>query len=100
MGADCSGRGTYGGGGFDCDVALKVVRRAGVSAALFAPGYVLEEVRRREGKTETAGASVEDNEDVERQDCAEAATAALHLPPPAPPSSSHHRTFLRVERAF
>ena len=42
FGIDVWGRGTYGGGKHSCDVALKVLRRHGVSAALFAPGYFLE----------------------------------------------------------
>lgn len=49
MGVDCFGRGTYGGGGFNCSEALEAARAAGVSAALFAPGWIWEEeVRRRE----------------------------------------------------
>ena len=39
MGIDVFGRNTYGGGGYDCDKALEVIRNAGVSAALFAPGW-------------------------------------------------------------
>ena len=42
FGIDVWGRGTFGGGKHNCDAALKVLRRHGVSAALFAPGYFLE----------------------------------------------------------
>ena len=42
FGIDVWGRGTFGGGRHNCDHALRVLRRLGVSAALFAPGYVLE----------------------------------------------------------
>ncbi|CAM6125495.1 unnamed protein product [Calypogeia fissa] len=42
MGVDVFGRGSYGGGQFHCDVALNVIREAGVSAALFAPGWAYE----------------------------------------------------------
>lgn len=43
MGIDTFGRGTWGGGGFDVDKALGKIRRAGVSAALFAPAWTMEE---------------------------------------------------------
>ncbi|KAG6544599.1 hypothetical protein Mapa_014021 [Marchantia paleacea] len=42
MGVDVFGRNTYGGGGYQCDVALKAAREAEVSAALFAPGWTYE----------------------------------------------------------
>lgn len=42
MGVDTFGRGTWGGGGFDTDKALGKIRRAGVSAALFAPAWTME----------------------------------------------------------
>ncbi|KAL4853952.1 Cytosolic endo-beta-N-acetylglucosaminidase 2 [Chlorella vulgaris] len=42
MGIDCFGRGTYGGGGFNCEVALTACLEAGLSAALFAPGWPFE----------------------------------------------------------
>lgn len=42
MGVDVFGRNTFGGGGFDCDKALKVAREGEVSAALFAPAWVYE----------------------------------------------------------
>lgn len=42
MGIDTFGRGTWGGGGFDVDKALGKIRRAGVSAALFAPAWTME----------------------------------------------------------
>lgn len=43
MGIDTFGRGTWGGGGFDVDKALGKIRRAGVSAALFAPAWTMED---------------------------------------------------------
>jgi hypothetical protein len=60
MGTDCFGRNTYGGGGYDCDKALRAIRQAGVSAALFAPGWVwedqVEQARRRaRGEAEEQG---------------------------------------------
>ena len=39
MGVDCYGRGTYGGWGYCCDVALRAAHAAGLSVALFAPGW-------------------------------------------------------------
>ncbi|KAG0618838.1 hypothetical protein M758_4G094900 [Ceratodon purpureus] len=42
MGVDVFGRNTFGGGGWNCNKALKVARKAKVSAALFAPGWVFE----------------------------------------------------------
>ena len=42
FGCDVWGRGTFGGGGYDSDCAGIVVRRAGASLALFAPGWILE----------------------------------------------------------
>ncbi|EFN54696.1 hypothetical protein CHLNCDRAFT_53027 [Chlorella variabilis] len=42
MGVDCFGRGTYGGGGFACDVALRACLEQGLSAALFATGWPYE----------------------------------------------------------
>ncbi|KAJ4849540.1 hypothetical protein Tsubulata_033926 [Turnera subulata] len=41
-GIDVFGRGTYGGGGWDTSVALDVVKKGNVSAAIFAPGWVYE----------------------------------------------------------
>ncbi|KAL6078111.1 mannosyl-glycoprotein endo-beta-N-acetylglucosaminidase [Balamuthia mandrillaris] len=41
-GIDVWGRGTFGGGGFDCWKALKVINEASTSVALFAPGWTLE----------------------------------------------------------
>ncbi|GFR47376.1 hypothetical protein Agub_g9088 [Astrephomene gubernaculifera] len=46
MGVDVFGRGTYGGGQFNCPQALAAARCAGLSAALFAPGWVWEEFGR------------------------------------------------------
>lgn len=42
MGIDVFGRGTLGGGGMACDVALNAAAVAGLSSALFAPGWVYE----------------------------------------------------------
>lgn len=42
VGVDVFGRGTPGGGGFNCDVAFKSIRNANLSVALFAPGWVHE----------------------------------------------------------
>lgn len=61
MGIDCFGRNTFGGGGYDCDKALRATRQAGVSAALFAPGWVWEhevERRRQEARGEAEKAVV------------------------------------------
>ncbi|PSS33281.1 Cytosolic endo-beta-N-acetylglucosaminidase [Actinidia chinensis var. chinensis] len=42
MGIDVFGRGTYGGGQWDTNVALDVLKKDEVSAALFAPGWIYE----------------------------------------------------------
>ncbi|EPS44615.1 hypothetical protein H072_1397 [Dactylellina haptotyla CBS 200.50] len=42
MGIDIFGRGTFGGGGWGVGTALSVIRSAGLSAAIFAPGWVFE----------------------------------------------------------
>lgn len=42
MGVDVFGRGTFGGGGMDCDVAIRAAMASGLSVALFAPGWVFE----------------------------------------------------------
>jgi hypothetical protein len=42
MGVDVFGRGSYGGGGFGVGLALEAAAAAGLSAALFAPGWVHE----------------------------------------------------------
>ncbi|KAK1270628.1 hypothetical protein QJS04_geneDACA005982 [Acorus gramineus] len=42
MGIDVFGRGTYGGGEWNTHVALDVLKKDNVSAALFAPGWVYE----------------------------------------------------------
>ncbi|XP_002520784.3 cytosolic endo-beta-N-acetylglucosaminidase 1 [Ricinus communis] len=42
MGVDVFGRGTYGGGEWNTNVALDVCKKADVSAAIFAPGWVYE----------------------------------------------------------
>lgn len=41
-GIDVFGRGTFGGGGFKCNVALKAIKDCSLSTALFAPGWVFE----------------------------------------------------------
>ena len=41
-GIDCFGRGSLGGGGFGVGEALSLIREAGTSAALFAPGWTFE----------------------------------------------------------
>ncbi|GLC35518.1 hypothetical protein PLESTB_000198900 [Pleodorina starrii] len=46
MGVDVFGRGSYGGGKDNCHVALHAARSAGLSSALFAPGWVFEEFPR------------------------------------------------------
>ncbi|XP_039047337.1 cytosolic endo-beta-N-acetylglucosaminidase 1-like isoform X1 [Hibiscus syriacus] len=42
MGIDVFGRGTYGGGQWTTNVALDVIKKDDVSAALFAPGWIYE----------------------------------------------------------
>ncbi|CAK8566446.1 unnamed protein product [Lathyrus sativus] len=42
MGIDVFGRNTYGGGQWNANVALDVIRKDEVSAAIFAPGWVYE----------------------------------------------------------
>ncbi|XP_052185322.1 cytosolic endo-beta-N-acetylglucosaminidase 1 [Diospyros lotus] len=42
MGIDVFGRGTYGGGGWDTNVALDVLKKDDVSASIFAPGWIYE----------------------------------------------------------
>ncbi|KAH6773881.1 Glycosyl hydrolase family 85 [Perilla frutescens var. frutescens] len=42
MGIDVFGRGTYGGGQWTTNVALDVIKKGSVSAAIFAPGWVYE----------------------------------------------------------
>lgn len=42
MGIDVFGRNTYGGGQWNTNVALDVLKKDGVSAAIFAPGWVYE----------------------------------------------------------
>jgi hypothetical protein len=46
MGVDVFGRGSYGGGGFGVGQALSAAREAGLSAALFAPGWVHENLEK------------------------------------------------------
>ncbi|CAM9279878.1 unnamed protein product [Scytosiphon promiscuus] len=52
MGIDTFGRGTWGGGRFDVDKALGKIRRAGVSAALFAPAWTMEDETTGGGKVD------------------------------------------------
>lgn len=52
MGIDTFGRGTWGGGGFNVDKALGKLRRAGVSAALFAPSWTMENKTKGGGKVD------------------------------------------------
>ncbi|KAI7744356.1 hypothetical protein M8C21_013809 [Ambrosia artemisiifolia] len=42
MGIDVFGRGTYGGGQWTTNVALDVIKKSDVSAAVFAPGWIYE----------------------------------------------------------
>jgi endo-beta-N-acetylglucosaminidase D len=42
-GIDVFGRNTFGGGGLTCDVACAAIKSAGVSTAIFAPGWVFED---------------------------------------------------------
>ncbi|KAH1211828.1 Cytosolic endo-beta-N-acetylglucosaminidase 1 [Glycine max] len=51
MGIDVFGRGTYGGGQWNTNVALDVIRKADVSAAIFAPGWVYETKQAPDFKT-------------------------------------------------
>mmetsp|Transcript_16600 Transcript_16600/g.48832 ORF Transcript_16600/g.48832 Transcript_16600/m.48832 type:complete len:503 (+) Transcript_16600:853-2361(+) len=44
-GIDVFGRGTYGGGGMTCGKAVEAIRQAGVSCAVFAPGWVFEDAQ-------------------------------------------------------
>jgi endo-beta-N-acetylglucosaminidase D len=41
-GIDVWGRHTYGGGGWNCHKALKMIKEAGTSTAIFAPGWTYE----------------------------------------------------------
>jgi endo-beta-N-acetylglucosaminidase D len=42
MGIDAFGRGTFGGGGYNCNIALEAARNSDVSVALFACGWPYE----------------------------------------------------------
>ncbi|CAK8690478.1 unnamed protein product [Clavelina lepadiformis] len=44
VGIDVFGRGVYGGGGYNSAAALAKIRKFGLSAAIFAPGWVYEEL--------------------------------------------------------
>uniref|UniRef100_A0A1I7ZTW0 Mannosyl-glycoprotein endo-beta-N-acetylglucosaminidase n=1 Tax=Steinernema glaseri TaxID=37863 RepID=A0A1I7ZTW0_9BILA len=41
-GVDCFGRGCYGGGQWNCRLALKAIQNEDLSCALFAPGWIAE----------------------------------------------------------
>lgn len=51
VGVDVFGRGCLGGGGFQCDLPLREIRKNGLSVALFAPGWTYE-IPSREGLVE------------------------------------------------
>ncbi len=68
MGIDCFGRNTYGGGGYDCDKALRAIRQAGVSAALFAPGWVWEDQVERARRRARGEVEEEEEETVEAEE--------------------------------
>ena len=42
VGVDVFGRGCMGGGGFQCNQALREIRKRGMSVAIFAPGWTYE----------------------------------------------------------
>lgn len=42
-GIDVYGRKTFGGGGFQTHIALRAIKQAGTSAAIFAPGWTVEQ---------------------------------------------------------
>ena len=42
VGVDVFGRGCLGGGGFQCDTALREIRKRNLSVAIFAPGWTFE----------------------------------------------------------
>jgi len=42
VGVDCFGRGTFGGGGFDCSIAFAIARKYQLSMAVFAPGWLVQ----------------------------------------------------------
>uniref|UniRef100_A0AC35TU28 Mannosyl-glycoprotein endo-beta-N-acetylglucosaminidase n=1 Tax=Rhabditophanes sp. KR3021 TaxID=114890 RepID=A0AC35TU28_9BILA len=42
VGIDCFDRGTFGGGGFNVNVAMLEIKKRNMSAALFAPGWLVE----------------------------------------------------------
>lgn len=44
VGVDCFGRGCFGGGGFNTDKALALIRKHNFSAAIFAPGWPYEQI--------------------------------------------------------
>ena len=45
FGVDVHGRGTFGGGGFNTDIAVETAIRLGASSAIFAPGWTHENHR-------------------------------------------------------
>ena len=42
MGNDVYGRGTWGGGQFNTNIAVKEISKHNLSTAIFAPGYVYQ----------------------------------------------------------
>uniref|UniRef100_A0A183EHN0 Mannosyl-glycoprotein endo-beta-N-acetylglucosaminidase n=1 Tax=Gongylonema pulchrum TaxID=637853 RepID=A0A183EHN0_9BILA len=48
VGVDCFGRGCFGGGGWNCHEAFKQVRWHDLSVALFAPGWIVEQMPHRD----------------------------------------------------
>lgn len=42
VGVDVFGRNCYGGGGYSCRKALKIIKKYQLSTAIFAPGWVFE----------------------------------------------------------
>lgn len=88
MGIDTFGRGTWGGGGFDTDKALGKIQRAGVSAALFAPSWTME--NETSGGGRVAPSKGQDWREVEQELCDVGAkfwgkvTAAWHAPRASP----------------
>ncbi|CAM9647193.1 unnamed protein product [Ascophyllum nodosum] len=90
MGIDVFGRGTWGGGGFHVDSALRVIQNAGVSAALFAPAWTLQNKTSGGGRVDPSkglswGKVEGDFENVDGEFWAKI-TKAWHAPRPVPGS--------------
>ena len=64
-GIDCFGRGSLGGGGFGVGEALSLIREAGTSAALFAPGWTFENFNGKDFESIDRKFWVGDGSDVE-----------------------------------